>query len=138
MWSNIVKNEDTVVVSEVESEVESVISNETSSDDSTECDDFEYIISNGFSNRCWKDEEEAETFGWTVNPIENTIKRFRLKKLKSVNQKNYLYDNVYHYIWEFNQDVKALIKPSNDLCMRLRALNEIASEPFLEQPIEFW
>jgi hypothetical protein len=149
MWSNIVKGDETVdlpeeVVAEPpEADSESIISSESDSDCSTEYnEEYESIgyttAIPSFLNRCWSDKSDPETFGWPVNPIENTIKRFRLKKLKSVNQKIYMYDNVYHYIWELNHDASVLIKPASELSMRLRNLNEITAEPFLAQPNEFW
>jgi hypothetical protein len=146
MWSNTVKGEEAVAL-ESESVYESVSQSSSDSESDSDCsteydEEYESIgyrtAIPSFLNRCWRDDDEAEAFGWPVNPIENTIKRFRLKKLKSVNQKIYLYDNVYHYIWELNQTASALVKPTSELSMRLRNLNEITAEPFLAQPDEFW
>ena len=79
---------------------------------------------------------EPETFGWEMNSIEDTIKRFRLKKLKSANHGVYYYDAVYHYIWEHGGS--ALRAPPPQTVAVLRKLNEIDEEPFLGQPSEFW
>ena len=79
---------------------------------------------------------ESETFGWEMNSIEDTIKRFRLKKLKSANHGVYYYDAVYHYIWEHGGLV--LRCPPPQTAAVLRKLNEIGEEPFLGQPSEFW
>jgi hypothetical protein len=79
---------------------------------------------------------EPETFGWEMNSIEDTIKRFRLKKLKSANHCVYYYDVVYHYIWEHSED--ALKCPTASIAAALRMMNEIGEEPFLAQPSVFW
>ena len=107
----------------------------------TDCDDYESLrisknTAKQFLQNAAAQSTEPETFGWTVNSIEDTITRFRLKKLKSTNQRVYYYDAVYHYIWEHNEGVLKCPLPS--IAATLRRVNEINELSFLEQPSEFW
>jgi hypothetical protein len=85
----------------------------------------------------------------TVRPIEwdcetesiqGMIKRFRLKKLKSLDEKIYYYDNVSYFIWEYINvaETERLVKPSDEVCAKLRQKNNIMYEPYLHQTPEFW
>ena len=85
----------------------------------------------------------------TVRPIEwhnetesisGMIKRFRLKKLKSLDEKIYYYDNVSYFIWEYINilEEERLVKPSEEVCVILRQKNNIRYEPYLHQTPEFW
>ncbi len=124
---------------------------ESDADSLTDEDEYEDI---SYSKKTLKqivesfreDEELLETFGWdgyknlSVFATE-AIKRFRLKKLKSLNDKTYYFDNVYYYIWQYSKDEsneEHLIRPSDDMCRKLRSINEIRWEPFFVQPAEFW
>lgn len=155
MWANIVKNEETAqeVVQEAAQEAEPVESSETdcvSEDDmydsrsistvETEYDDeYESLkmfrVPRTFPTAA-ASQLEPETFGWELTSIEDTIKRFRLKKLKSANHGVYYYDAVYHYIWEHSEG--ALKCPTASIAAALRISNEIGEEPFLAQPSMFW
>ncbi len=93
------------------------------------------------------EKSEPETFGWDGGDdptvfAQRAIKRFRLKKLKSLNGRVYCYDKVTYYIWEYVKDsktgVERLVKPSEEECVMLRKANEISYEPYLTQPDEFW
>lgn len=94
-----------------------------------------------------EDETEDEIFGWNLGNdptvyAQRAIKRFRLKRLKSFNKEVYYYDNVSYHIWQYSKDsttgVEKLLKPSDDICKKLREVNEIRYEPYMWQPEEFW
>jgi hypothetical protein len=72
--------------------------------------------------------------------ISGMIKRFRLKKLKSLDEKIYYYDNVSYFIWEYINllEEERLVKPSEEVCVILRQLNKIKYAPYLHQTPEFW
>ena len=93
---------------------------------------------------------EDDEFGWNIGTdptvfAQRVIKRFRLKKLKSLNGEAYYYDNVSYHIWQYSKDsvsgVEKLSKPSDNICKKLRELNKIDGEwcmPYMWQPEEFW
>jgi hypothetical protein len=141
MWADIIKNE------EVEAAVESSETDSVSEDDAydrhsistveTEYDDEYESLKLTRAPRTFSHPiSEPETFGWVADSIEDTIKRFRLKRLKSANHGAYYYDAVYHYIWEHSGG--SLKCPSASIASALRMANEIGEEPFLEQPNMFW
>ena len=148
MWASVVKNEE--VEQETAQETLAVESSETDSvfedgayDDQsistveTEYDDeYESLKITRTLRTFPRPASEPETFGWEMNSIEDTIKRFRLKKLKSSNHGIYYYDAVYHYIWEHSEG--ALKCPTANIAAALRMVNEIGEEPFLAQPSMFW
>ena len=91
------------------------------------------------------DKTENETFGWDGGNdlkvfAQQAIKRFRLKKLKSLNNDAFYFDQVTYYIWQLDTKtgIEKLVRPSDELCKKLRDLNEIQYEPFLSQPDELW
>jgi hypothetical protein len=151
MWAKLLKQEQVV-----EEEIEAVREPETpqfesdieSLTDEEEYEDISYSkktlseIMKAFKN----DESLLETFGWDGYKnmsvfAEEAIKRFRLKKLKSLNDRAYYFDNVYYYIWQYYKDDNGdehLMRPNDDICKKLRSLNEIRWEPFFVQPDEFW
>lgn len=93
------------------------------------------------------DKTENETFGWDGGNdlkafAQQAIKRFRLKKLKSLNNGAFYFDKVTYYIWQLVKDNKTgdeiLVKPDEEVSKKLREINEILYEPFLSQPEELW
>lgn len=150
MWAQIVKKEEL----EEEFEALSVAGEgpETYTPDDSDIesiDDGEVVLSSktltDLVSAIKKDEKLVETFGWENDDLsvfaQNAIKRFRLRKLKSLNDNAYYYDNVYYFMWQYYKDesnAEHLLKPSEDVCKKLRVMNEISSEPYLMQPEEFW
>ncbi len=91
------------------------------------------------------DKPDTETFGWDGGNdlkvfAQQAIKRFRLKKLKSINDDIYYFDKVTYYIWQLDTQtgIERLVRPNEEVCKKLRPLNEIQYEPFLPQPDELW
>ena len=150
MWAQIVKNEEVeeLPVAEEEPEVEPENYPQSDSDLESISDD-EVVLSRktivDLMNAIKKDDKLVETFGWENDDLsvyaQNAIKRFRLKKLKSLNDKAYYFDTIYKFIWQYHKDesnAEHLLKPSDEVCKKLRAMNGIVSEPYLMQPEEFW
>ncbi len=148
MWAQIVKKEKEEVeeLSVAEEEPETCT---TSDSDIESIDDDEVVLSRktimDLVSAIKKDSKLVETFGWESDDLsmfaQNAIKRFRLKKLKSLNEKTYYFDSVYYFIWEYFKDesnAEHLLKPSEDVYKKLRNMNEIIEEPYLVQPDEFW
>lgn len=146
MWAQIVKKEEIEELSVAEEEPETCTP--TDSDIESIYDD-EVVLTRktiiDLVNAIKKDDKLVETFGWESGDLsvfaQNAIKRFRLKKLKSLNDKMYFFDRVYYYIWEYSKDesnAEHLLKPSEEVCKKLRNMNEIVEEPYLMQPDEFW
>jgi hypothetical protein len=91
------------------------------------------------------DNPDSETFGWDGGNdlkvfAQQAIKRFRLKKLKSFNDDAYYFDKVTYYIWQLDSQtgIEKLVRPTEEVYIKLRSLNEIQYEPFLPQPDELW
>jgi hypothetical protein len=146
MWAQIVKKEEMEELSVAEEEPETCIATDS---DTESISDNEVVLSKktiiDVMNAIKKDGKLIETFGWENDDLsvfaQNAIKRFRLKKLKSLNEKAYYLDNVYYFIWEYSKEIsnaEHLLKPSDEICKKLRVLNEIMGEPYLVQPEEFW
>ena len=148
MWAQIVKKEEIEELSVAEEEPETCVATDSGSDTESISDD-EVVLSrktiDDLMTAIKKDDKLVETFGWENDDLsvyaQNAIKRFRLKKLKSLNDKAYYFDSVYKFIWQYYKDEsneEHLLKPSDDICKKLRVMNEIRAEPYLMQPDEFW
>lgn len=148
MWSQIVKNEEVEELSVAEEDQEPESHTPIDSDLESISDD-EVVLSrktiDALVNAIKRDDKLVETFGWENDDLsvyaQNAIKRFRLKKLKSLNDKAYYFDSVYKFIWQYYKDEsneEHLLKPSDEICKKLRVMNEIRAEPYLMQPEEFW
>jgi hypothetical protein len=145
MWAKIVnKNEQVDEPEDVPQNTK--IESETETDYSDDYEEVERIRKN-VRNITYKiDEDEMEFFGWDGGELTNygqrAVKRFRLKKLKSIDGKTYYFDNVLYFIWRFVKDPitaeESLVKPDSVTENHLRQMNNIQILPFLAQPQAFW
>lgn len=112
------------------------------SSDATECSkDCERITITNKRVIRNKTNETIKPIEWDceTETISGMIQRFRLKMLKSLDEKIYYYDNVSYFIWEYiKTDEEKLVKPSEEVCVKLRQKNHIRYEPYLHQTPEFW
>ncbi len=96
-----------------------------------------------------RDFDYEETYGWDAGKdktvaAQNSIKRFKLRKLKSPNEDTNIYygDRATYFLWRYEKNPETgeelLVKPADDVYVKLQRANNIRFKPFLTQPELFW